>query len=121
VVRVRKWTDIAQLKVRLSPQLRERMEAEAARNNRSMNAEIVTRLERSLQRDEDKIETAAQALVAGLDDAIIEKIVEIVEEDRASMADYDAWSEAEAARREEEIELRAQELLAERKKEKDSK
>jgi hypothetical protein len=56
-----------------------------------------------------------------LDDAIIEKIVEIVEEDRASMADYGAWSEAEAARREEEIELRAQELLAERKKEKDSK
>jgi hypothetical protein len=92
VVRVRKW-DTAQLKVRLSPQLRGRMEAEAANNNRSMNAEIIARLERSLQQDEDKIETAAQALVDGLDDAIIERIVEIIEEDRAAMDAHDAYKE----------------------------
>jgi hypothetical protein len=84
------------------------MEAEAANNNRSMNAEIVARLERSLKQDEDKIETAAQALIAGLDDAIIERIVQIIEEDRAAMADYDAYSDELNRRKEEEAELAKQ-------------
>jgi hypothetical protein len=83
------------------------MEAEAASNNRSMNAEIVARLERSLKQDEDKIETAARALVAGLDDAIIDRIVEIIEEDRRE-ADYDAYSDELNRRKEEEAELAKQ-------------
>jgi hypothetical protein len=78
----RKPTDMVQLKVRLPETLRWHMEYAAKQNDRSMNAEIVARLSRSLQRDEDKIEDVAEALIAGLDDAIVDKVVEIFTRDR---------------------------------------
>jgi hypothetical protein len=84
----RKPTDMVQLKVRLPETLRWQMEYAAKQNDRSMNAEIVARLSRSLRRDEDKIEDVAEALVAGLDDAIVDKVVEIFTRDR--VADLEA-------------------------------
>jgi hypothetical protein len=44
----RKPTDTVQLKLRFSEDLRRRLEREAARNKRSMNTEIISRLEQSL-------------------------------------------------------------------------
>ena len=47
----RKPTDEVQLKLRFSEALRRRLERVAARNNRSMNTEIIHSLEESLARD----------------------------------------------------------------------
>ena len=47
----RKPTDEVQLKLRFLEALRRRLERVAARNNRSMNTEIIHRLEESLARD----------------------------------------------------------------------
>jgi hypothetical protein len=47
----RKPTDEVQLKLRFSEALRRRLERVAARNNRSMNTEIIHRLEESLKND----------------------------------------------------------------------
>ena len=47
----RKPTDEVQLKLRFSEALRRRLERVAGRNNRSMNTEILHRLEESLARD----------------------------------------------------------------------
>jgi hypothetical protein len=49
---VRKPTDTVQLKLRFSEALRRRLEREAARNNRSMNTEIIHRLEESFRQHE---------------------------------------------------------------------
>jgi hypothetical protein len=46
----RKPTDAVQLKLRFSEALRRRLEREAARNHRSMNTEIIHRLEDSFYR-----------------------------------------------------------------------
>lgn len=51
----------AQMKIRMSAELRDRIAAEAERNNRSMNAEIVARLERSLYPASDE-ESAMAAI-----------------------------------------------------------
>jgi hypothetical protein len=48
----RKPTDTVQLKLRFSEALRRRLEREAARNNRSMNTEIIHRLEESFRQHE---------------------------------------------------------------------
>jgi hypothetical protein len=97
----RKPTDMVQLKVRLPETLRWQMEHAAKQNDRSMNAEIVARLNRSLQRDEDKIEGVAEALLASLDPAIVDKMMEIVSERLAR--DYDFAAEKEAQREEAEL------------------
>jgi hypothetical protein len=47
----RKPTDIVQLKLRFSEALRRGLERAAARNNRSMNTEIIHRLQESLARE----------------------------------------------------------------------
>ena len=46
----RKPTDQVQLKLRFDERLRRHLEREAERNGRSMNAEIIARLERSMER-----------------------------------------------------------------------
>jgi hypothetical protein len=74
----RKPTDIVQLKVRLPEELRWRMEAEAARNNCSMNAEIVARLKHSLLKNEDDARRFAEMLVASLDPAIVNWMISIM-------------------------------------------
>ena len=43
----RKPSDIVQLKLRFEEKLRRRLQADAAKNERSLNAEIIDRLERS--------------------------------------------------------------------------
>jgi hypothetical protein len=48
----RKPTDTVQLKLRFPERLRRQLEREAAKNERSMNAEIVERLKQSFRRDD---------------------------------------------------------------------
>jgi hypothetical protein len=61
----RKPTDEVQLKLRFDEKLRRRLAREAERNDRSMNAEIVLRLESSFQQEdtEQLFERALAALV----------------------------------------------------------
>jgi hypothetical protein len=56
----RKPADTIQLKVRMSEALRRQMEDAAARNGRSMNAEIVARLEYSARKDQDAMTELAK-------------------------------------------------------------
>jgi Arc-like DNA binding domain len=74
----RKLTDEVQLKLRFSEALRRRLAREARRQKHSLNTEIVTRLDQSLlsQRG-DKTTLAAKALLASLDTAVVEKLVEL--------------------------------------------
>jgi hypothetical protein len=51
----RKKTDTVALQVRLREYLRARLAAEARRNEVSLNAEIVRRLEASLEKDEQNV------------------------------------------------------------------
>jgi hypothetical protein len=59
----RKLTDTVQLKLRFDEKLRRRLEREAAQNARSMNAEIIQRLEQSFHQLDQKefIKTVTQA------------------------------------------------------------
>jgi hypothetical protein len=49
----RKLTDTVQLKLRFSEALRRRLEREAKRQEQSLNAEIISRLQRSFRKSED--------------------------------------------------------------------
>jgi Arc-like DNA binding domain len=60
----RKPTAEVQLKLRFSESLRRRLEREAARNGRSMNSEIINRLERSFDTTNFARQIAA-ALLSG--------------------------------------------------------
>src|SRR4029450_4118146 len=68
----RKQSDTVQLKLRFPERVRNRIEAAAERNQRSMNAEIVARLEQSFERDdraaliEATAHATANAIVQGL-------------------------------------------------------
>jgi hypothetical protein len=69
----RKLTDTVQLKLRFDEKLRRRLEREAAQNARSMNAEIIQRLEQSFQQQDQKefIKTVTQAsATAAVDQAL---------------------------------------------------
>ena len=70
-----------QLKVRLPESLRRWLERDAARNQRSMNSEIVDRLRRSFQSDEDKTTLIARAIIDTYP-GIADRIEEIFVEDR---------------------------------------
>ena len=63
----RKPTDEVQLKLRFDEKLRRRLAREAERNDRSMNAEIVLRLESSFQQ-EDTEQLFKRALAAIVED-----------------------------------------------------
>ena len=80
----------AQIKVRLPEVLRRHLEREAASRGHSMNAEIIKRLSESFRVDQTTL--IANALLSGLDDDIVNKMVDIVMRDRAAedMADLDA-------------------------------
>src|SRR5215471_15110541 len=60
---VRYSFDIVQIGVRMEEKLRRRLERAASQSGQSMNAEIVERLKRSFQSDEDKISLIARAIV----------------------------------------------------------
>lgn len=77
-----------QLKVRLPELLRRRLERDAARNQRSMNSEIVDRLLRSSQVDDDKTTLIANAIIDTYPD-IADRIEEIFEEARRDQWEQD--------------------------------
>jgi predicted HicB family RNase H-like nuclease len=80
----RRSTDIAQMKLRIPGEVRLRLEREAARNDHSMNREIVQRLGWSFQEDAyrrgDIAAQTAEMIVRGLDEAVIERLKEHFEE-----------------------------------------
>jgi hypothetical protein len=80
----RKPTDEVQLKLRFDEKLRRRLEHKAERNNRSMNAEIVLRLESSFQQEdtEQLFERALAAIVEDVQD-IKRMMMEVTSSPRA--------------------------------------
>ena len=79
--------EVVQIGVRLEEQLRRRLERVASQRGQSMNAEIVERLRRSFQSDEDKTDLIARAIIDTYPD-IADRIEEIVAEYRRD--DYEA-------------------------------
>jgi Arc-like DNA binding domain len=74
---------VAQIKVRLPEVLRRHLEREAARNGRSMNAEIIKRLSESF-RVLDQTKLIAKAVLDGLDDAIVYEMVDMFMREQAA-------------------------------------
>jgi hypothetical protein len=70
--RPRPLDDTVQLKLRFSEALRRQLEHEASRHGRSMNAEIIKRLETSFMASEQIPRLVADALLKGLDPDIID-------------------------------------------------
>jgi hypothetical protein len=66
----RKQSDTVQLKLRFPEKLRQRIEVAAGRNQRSMNSEIVHRLEQSFEKDDRAalVLEAAQAATTAMAD-----------------------------------------------------
>ena len=89
----RKLAGTVQLKVRLPRELHSRI-ANAAADNRSMNSEIVARLARSFQKEDDATTAVAKALIAGLDDGIVTTMFEILDLERREELYADAVGEA---------------------------
>ena len=94
----RKLTDQVQLKLRFDEKLRRKLERAAERNDRSMNAEIVHRLERSLQ--DEEILTEIRNELAAMKKAMMETQEEQFErflkewqEDQLADAQRDAWED----------------------------
>lgn len=79
--------EIVQIGVRLDEGLRRRIERSASQRGQSMNAEIVERLRRSFQSDEDKTDLIARAIIETYPD-IADRLEEIFAE--ARQADYEA-------------------------------
>ena len=73
--------EIVQIGVRLEEQLRRRLERVASQRGQSMNAEIVERLRRSFQSDEDKTTLIAEAIIDAYPD-IANRIEELFVEAR---------------------------------------
>src|SRR4051794_8052513 len=71
--------EVVQIGVRLEEQLRRRLERVASQRGQSMNAEIVERLRRSFQSDEDKTDLIARAIIDTYPD-IADRIEEIFAE-----------------------------------------
>ena len=74
----RKPTDTIQLKVRMSEMLRRQMEDAAARNGRSMNAEIVARLGHSIQKDQDAITELAKLILDSVPDDVRHRMIQLM-------------------------------------------
>jgi hypothetical protein len=74
----RKLADTIQLKVRMSEALRRQMEDAAARNRRSMNAEIVARLEYSARKDQDAITELAKHVLDILPDDVRMRLIQLI-------------------------------------------
>jgi hypothetical protein len=74
----RKLADTIQLKVRMSEALRRQMEDAAARNGRSMNAEIVARLQYSIQKDQDALTELAKLWLGSVPKNIRDRMIELM-------------------------------------------
>jgi hypothetical protein len=77
----RKPADQVQLKLRFNEALRSRLEKQADRNNHSMNAEIIRRLEQSFQEQKD---AAILSMLVGSNDAAAELLRKMVAEFQAN-------------------------------------
>ena len=84
---------LAQLKVRLPEALRSSLEREASSRGHSMNTEIVKRLYESFLAKDEPTTLIAKTLLAGLDDAIVDEMVEIVNRIRAEGDMADEWED----------------------------
>jgi Arc-like DNA binding domain len=73
----RKPSEQVKLNLRFTEALRSRLEKQAARNNRSMNEEIIRRLEDSFRRDD------LMTVVDALSDKITVKVTEVLKQGRA--------------------------------------
>jgi hypothetical protein len=89
----RKPTDTVKLNLRFPEALRRRLEREARAQNRSLNTEIVERLYRSFEQSRDRINLIAEALLSELDHKIINRMLELIDENQAAMAAHDEWKE----------------------------
>src|SRR5262245_30251606 len=74
----RKATDTVQLKLRFDEKLRRRIEVAAKRNNQSMNAEIIDRLEASFAKADiqEAIEKTAAQMAAAMRNEVFDKPIE---------------------------------------------
>jgi hypothetical protein len=70
----RKPTDDVQLKLRFKEALRRQLERAAADNNRSINAEIISRLESTFEAGDRLAETTAQYVVTLLEGGLLKEI-----------------------------------------------
>jgi uncharacterized protein (UPF0335 family) len=80
-------TDTVQLKLRFSEGLRRRLVREARSRNYSLNTEIISRLERSLEsealHDTSLSTVMAKALLRGLNGVVLRELVRLFLEDEA--------------------------------------
>ena len=92
----RKPTDTVQLKLRFPEHLRRRVAREARQRKVSLNTAIISLLEEALAAwppgAVDPNAVAARVLLNSLDDAVVAKLIEIVQKDWAAM-DYDESDE----------------------------
>jgi pyruvate-formate lyase-activating enzyme len=86
--------EVIQIGVRLEEGLRRRLERVASQRGQSMNAEIVERLHRSFQSDEEKTTLIARAIIDTYPD-IADRIEEIFAEYRRDDALAEAAQEME--------------------------
>jgi Arc-like DNA binding domain len=100
--------EVVQIGVRLEERLRRRLERVASQRGQSMNAEIVERLERSFQSDEDKTTLIARAIIDTYPD-IADRIEEVFAEMRRDNCLVDLGQEmADEERIEREMAERAE-------------
>jgi plasmid stability protein len=88
--------EVVQIGVRLTDGLRRRLERVAAQRGQSMNAEIVERLQRSFQSDEDTVSLLARAVIDAYPDVadrIEEIFAELRREDALADAAMDSFDE----------------------------
>jgi glycine cleavage system pyridoxal-binding protein P len=107
----RKPDDIVQVNLRIPEVFRLRLERHAAEHKQSMNQEIIQRLQQSFQSDETHIEVIARGILETLNPRVVDKMLEIIGEDK-----WDDYRDYAEQRYRDDIEERAEELLAEREK-----
>jgi hypothetical protein len=95
----RKATDTIQLKVRMSEALRRQMEDAAARNGRSMNAEIVARLQRSVLGEENAITALAKMLLDSVPNNVRERMIELMSQTAMEMRGTSVYDQREDQRK----------------------
>lgn len=71
-------SSVVTLKVRVTPEFREKIVATAKENNRSMNQEIVSRLEKSF--DEPYIDTVSDAVITELLEGTVSKLLSAIKD-----------------------------------------
>jgi Arc-like DNA binding domain len=90
----RKPTDTIKLNLRFPEALRRQLKREADAEGRSLNTEIVERLYRSLRQDNKQTDIIAEYLFSVLqEEGVLDRILELVDEDRAAMVAHDEWKE----------------------------